>query len=358
MSKPLDLIPSHLQTRVQGAALRRVLTLPRPVLRRIAGEPIRIDGQELALEAQALLRLQALAGRTQLSADTAEKARAGMREAAEIIGNAPVAEVEARSERIPTASGGLDARLYRPETLTEPSELMVFYHGGGWVIGDLDSHDGLCRMLAEHIGIRVLSVDYRLAPEHPFPAAVDDAIDGYRYALDHAEELGSTPDSLLVGGDSAGGNLAAAVAQHATASGTKKPVLQALLYPAVDASVRRRSRELFGEGFLLTDTDMDWFMDHYQPDPDLRGDPRLSVLLAEDLSDLPPAYVVTAGFDPLRDEGEEYVRRLRQAGVPVAARRFPDLMHGFLNLYAAGGRFQEVLFEIIGSIRASLALRS
>ncbi|MDR7301757.1 alpha/beta hydrolase [Haloactinomyces albus] len=357
MSKPLDPIPSHLRTRAQGAALRRVLALPQPVLRRIAGAPIRIDGQELALEAQALLRMQGLAGRAQLSADTVEKARTAMREATKIIGDTAVAGVETTAEHIPTASGGIDARLYRPETLTASSALMVFYHGGGWVLGDLDSYDGLCRMLAKHAGIRVLSVDYRLAPESPFPAALDDALDGYRYALDHAEKLGTTPDSLLVGGDSAGGNLAAAVAQHATASDIKKPVLQALLYPAVDASTRRRSRELFGEGFLLTDADMDWFMDHYQPDSSLRGDPRLSVLLAEDLSGLPPAYVATAGFDPLRDEGEEYVRRLREVGVPVAARRFTDLMHGFLNLHAAGGRFQEALFEIIGSIRTGLALR-
>lgn len=357
MSKPLDLVPSRLQTRAQAAVLRRLMALPRPMLRRIAGEPIRIDGQELALDAQALLRMQGLAGRNRLSADTADKARAGMRQAIEII-DVTVPGVETTAKSIPTAGGGIAARLYRPDTLTDPSALMVFYHGGGWVVGDLDSHDGLCRMLAKHGGMRVLSVDYRLAPEHPFPAAVEDALDAYRYALDNADELGTTPDSLLVGGDSAGGNLAAAVAQHATRTDIKKPVLQALLYPAVDASVRRHSRELFGEGFLLTDGDMDWFMDQYQPDRGERGDPRVSVLLAEDLTGLPPAYVVTAGFDPLRDEGEEYVRRLAEAGVPVISRRFPDLMHGFLNLYGAGGRFQEALFEIIGSIRTGLALHT
>lgn len=353
-----DLVPPQSQTRAQGAVLRRVLKLPRPLLRRVAGAPIRIDGQELAIEAQALLRLQRLTGRSQLSAETAEKARAGMRQGNAITRGAPITGVTVTDKHLPTKSGGVGARLYRPSALEEPSPLMVYYHGGGWVVGDLDSHDSLCRFLAVHTGIRVLSVDYRLAPENPFPAAVDDAIESYQYAVEHAEELGTSAETIAVGGDSAGGNLAAAVAQHASRSGTKAPVLQALLYPAADASTRRRSRELFGNGFLLTDEDMDWFMDLYQPDKSLRGDPRLSVLLTDDLSGQPPTYLVTAGFDPLRDEGEEYGRRLREAGVPVVERRFPDLMHGFLNLHGAGGRFHEALVEIVGSLRASLALHA
>ncbi len=351
-----EIVPSSLMARVQSAVLHGVLALPRPALRRIAGAPVRIDGQELALQAQALLRLQGLAGRTRLTADTAVKARAGMAEATAIMRGTPTPGVEVTEHGIPASWGAMGARLYRPDDVTGTSGLMVFYHGGGWVIGDLDSHDDVCRFLAAHTGIRVLAIDYRLAPENPFPAAVDDALEAYQWALDHADELGSSPDSISVGGDSAGGNLAAVVAQQATRAGIKKPVLQMLIYPAVDASVRRRSRELFGNGFLLTDGDMDWFMNSYQPDVTRRGDPRVSVLLADDLGDQPPAYVVTAGFDPLRDEGEEYVRRLREAGVQVVHRRFDDLIHGFANLLGAGGRFQEAMFEIVGSLRAALAL--
>ena len=159
-----------------------------------------------------------------------------------------------------------------------------------------------------------------------------------------------------MGGDS-GGNLAAAVALHATTSGLKKPAFQFLLYPAVDATTRRRSRDLFGNGFLLSDRDMDWFIDHYLPDVERRREPQLSVLLAEDFTGLPPAYVVTAGFDPLRDEGEEYARQLAKAGVPVISRRFEDLIHGFINMRPIGGRFQEAMCEIAGTLRAALLLQ-
>ncbi|SDP93429.1 acetyl esterase [Actinopolyspora xinjiangensis] len=357
MSKVLDAIPSSVQRRVQSAVLSSVLRLPRPLLRRIAGSPIRVDGQELALEVQALLRLQALAGQERMAADTPERARAGMAQGIEVV-RAGVPGVQVSRRTVSTRAGELPARLYRPEDRTEPSTLLVFYHGGGWVVGDLDTHDELCRFLAKHADIRVLSVDYRLAPEHPFPAAVEDAVDAYQHVLENAEDLGSSPDSVAVGGDSAGGNLAAMVAQHAAANGIKSPVLQLLLYPAVDASTRRRSRELFGDGFLLTDGDMDWFMDLYQPEVSERGDPRLSVLLNEELDGLAPAVLVTAGFDPLRDEGEEYARRLAEAGVPVIARRFPDLIHGFANLFGASPRLREAMFEIVGEFRAGLSLHA
>jgi acetyl esterase len=357
MSKTVEFVQPTLPVGVQAAVLRGVFALPRTLKQAIAGKPVQLDGQELALDAQLLLKLQRLSGHSQLSAPTVERARELMRQSTKIVKNLTLPGIEATDLRIPASAGDLAARLYRPHEVTEPGKLMVFYHGGGWVIGDLDSHDDLCRFLAKHAGIRVLSVDYRLAPEHPFPAALDDALDAYDYALENAEHLGTDRDSISVGGDSAGGNLAASVAHQATGSGRTKPQFQLLLYPAVDATVRRRSRELFGNGFLLTDGDMDWFMNLYVPDIDGRKDPRLSVLLAEDLSGLPPAYVVTAGFDPLRDEGEAYAQRLTDAGVSVIARRFPDLIHGFASLRQAGGRFQEALFEVVGTVRASLTLR-
>jgi acetyl esterase len=353
MPKSLELV----QPTLEAAVLRGVFALPRPVRRLIAGRPIRLDHQELALDAQLLLKLQRLSGQGRLRAVTPEIARAGMRRAAKITAGPQVPGVVVADRSIPTSAGDLKARLYRPRELTDPGPLLVFYHGGGWVIGDLDSHDDLCRFLAKHAGVRVLSVDYRLAPEFPFPAALDDSIEAYQYALDNADELGTGRDTIAVGGDSAGGNLAASVALHATRSGLPKPVFQLLIYPAVDATTRRRSRELFANGFLLTDGDMDWFMNHYVPEVTARHDPRLSVLLADDLSGLPAAHVVTAGFDPLRDEGEAYAQRLADSGVPVISRRFPDLIHGFANLRPIGGRFQEALFEIVGTLRAGLELQ-
>ncbi|MDA3624891.1 alpha/beta hydrolase [Saccharopolyspora oryzae] len=341
---------------LEAAAVHGIFALPRPVRRLIAGSPIRLDDQELALDAQLLLKLQKLSGQEKLSAPTPELARAAMRRGTR-INSAPIDGVVVADRQIPTEHGDLGARLYRPRELTGISPLLVFFHGGGWVIGDLDSHDDVCRFLAKHADVRVLSVDYRLAPEHRFPAALDDCLDAYRYAVDNAAELGTSSDAIAVGGDSAGGNMAAAVCQIAARSDLTDPAFQLLIYPATDATTSRPSRKLFRRGFLITEEDTTWFMDHYQPDESLRDDPRLSVLLTEDLSGLPPACVVTAGFDPLRDEGEAYAARLAEAGVPVISRRFPDLIHGFVNLRAIGTRFQEALFEIVGSLRAGLSLQ-
>ncbi|GAA2817520.1 alpha/beta hydrolase [Saccharopolyspora taberi] len=342
---------------VQAVALRAILQLPQPLRRLIAGAPIRLDGNELALDAQLLLRLQRMIGHDGLSAPTPEIARAAMVQSNKLMTFNRLGGVSVGERRIPTPSGELAARLYRPAEVAGPGPLLIFYHGGGFVVGDIETHDDACRFLARQAGIRVLSVDYRLAPEHRFPAAFDDALAAFRFAADNAEALGTTPESIAVGGDSAGGNLAAVVS-YATRSEEIRPAFQLLVYPAVDATRRRRSRELFGRGFLLTDADIDWFMANYVPEVGERGDHRLSVLLAEDLTGLPPAYVVTAGFDPLRDEGEAYVQRLKESGVPVIDRRFEDLIHGFMNLRQAGGRFQEAMVEIASTLRAGLALRA
>ena len=171
-------------------------------------------------------KLQRISGQNRLSAATPELAREGMRRSTKLLCRSPLPGVVVAERRVPTPDGPLAARVYRPREVTEPGELMVFFHGGGWVIGDLDTHDDLCRFLALHTGIRVLSVDYRLAPEHPFPAAFDDCLAAYRYAVDNARELGTEPGLVSVGGDSAGGNLAASVALHATRSGLPRPNLQ------------------------------------------------------------------------------------------------------------------------------------
>jgi acetyl esterase len=203
--------------------------------------------------------------------------------------------------------------------------------GGGWVIGDLDTHDTACRHLAREAEAGVLSIAYRLAPELRFPAAVDDALAAFHWAAANAGGLGFDPARVAVAGDSAGGNLAAVVAQLAGRDGGPRPAAQFLAYPVTDLSTKHASYRLFAEGFLLTERDMDWFRAHYVPDAATALDPRASPLLAPDLHGLPPAVVLTCGFDVLRDEGEAYARRLEQAGVRVALRRNAGLIHGFCN---------------------------
>ncbi|MEU4193437.1 alpha/beta hydrolase fold domain-containing protein [Kribbella sp. NPDC026611] len=235
-----------------------------------------------------------------------------------------------------------------------PGGLLVFFHGGGWVVGDLETHDGLCRAIAADAGIKVLSVDYRLAPEAPAPTAAEDAIAAFTWAVDHAEDLGVDPDLIAVGGDSAGGNLAAVVAQQCVWRGLPRPALQVLIYPAVDLVARRPSRDLFSEGFILTEHDIIWYRDHYTPDPTIRPDPIVSPLRAEDLSDLPPTYLTTAGFDPLRDEGIAYAQALTAAGNQVTHAHHPALTHGYANLLTLPGTTREAHTHLTTHLRKAL----
>jgi acetyl esterase len=342
-----------LKTITQAAALQVVFALPRRVRRLIAGRPIRIDGQELALDAQLLLRMQQLARIPPMSQGTPEQARSHLDAGTLLVSGQPIAGVDVRDLRIDT----IGARLYTPSGLADGSPLLVFFHGGGFVLGSLNSHDNTCRFLAKHAQVRVLSVDYRLAPEHPFPAGVLDAVAAFEYAHAHARELGADPAAIAVGGDSAGGNLAAVTAYLAVQAGGPTPAYQLLFYPTTDSTVRTRSQDLFAERFLLTQEDMDWFMKHYATSEDDKRDPRYSPMLAPDLSGLPPAYIATAGFDPLRDEGEAYADRLRAAGVPVVQSRHADLIHGYANFLAVGTRFREAMFEAIGALRTGLGIR-
>lgn len=256
---------------------------------------------------------------------------------------------------IPGLDGPLAARLYAPDPEPGGTGLLVYYHGGGWVIGDLDTCEGICRFLARESGCAVLSVDYRLAPEHPFPAAVEDAVAALAYAADRADYLGADPARIAVGGDSAGGNLATVAARAARNGEAPQPAFQLLIYPVCDLSEKRPSYELFREGYLLTEAEMDWFRDRYLPEPDAARDPRASPLLAEELSGLPPAYIATAGFDPLRDEGEAYAQRLAEAGVPVALRRHEGLVHSYANMTAVGRAAREAMLEAAAALRVGLA---
>ncbi|MFF0143682.1 acetyl esterase [Amycolatopsis sulphurea] len=340
--------------RAQAAAAQLVYALPRPLRRLFAGRAVRLDGQELALDAQVLLKLQKVSG-TRLGEREIEAARAEMENGQQVINGKRLDGVVTREVSIPSDGAALPATFYTPAGPAEPSGMLVFYHGGGWVVGSRETHDNAVRYLAKHAGVRVLSIEYRLAPEHPFPVPVNDAIAAFDFAHAKAADLGADPDRIAVGGDSAGGNLAAVVALETTRRGGPAPVFQMLIYPAVDLTTRRRSHMLFGKNLLLTDSGITWFQGHYVPEGVDRADPRLSPLLAPDHSGLPPAYVATAGFDPLRDEGEAYAEKLRAAGVPVALSRQSDLIHGYLSFTGIGTRSREAVAELAGALRQALA---
>jgi acetyl esterase len=225
---------------------------------------------------------------------------------------------------------GVRCRHYRA-TATTPAPLLIYYHGGGWVIGDLDTHDDICRKLARDSGCNVIAVDYRLAPEHPAPAALDDCIAATKWIFANSASLGIDAARIALGGDSAGGNLAALVSMQAGVN----PVFQLLVYPATDMRMGQQSHKDNAEGYLLTADSMRWFIGHYlQGDEKKKHDPMYSPLLSDDalLKKSPPTLVITAEFDPLRDEGEEFARRLAAVGVQTSTVRFNGQIHAFFGM--------------------------
>jgi acetyl esterase len=261
---------------------------------------------------------------------TPRQARESMR--ARIAALGPVEEVARVEEhRVGVENGAITVRCYTPRGAgLRPA--LVFFHGGGWVIGDLDTHDGICRSLANAAGCVVASVDYRLAPEHRYPTAVDDAFAATRWVAAEGPRLGIDARRLAVGGDSAGGNLAAAVTLMGRERGGPPLAFQLLVYPVTHHAFDTPSYQECAEGYLLTRNAMRWFWGHYLRHPDDGRAPHASPLLAPDLAGLPPALVITAGYDPLRDEGEAYAARLGEAGVPVTLTRYPGMIHGFFRM--------------------------
>ncbi len=333
--------------------------MPPRLQRLLFGAPARIDGQVLAPEMQALVRLASLARDESASAYgtlTPQEARARIRAGAAAAAGPKRTQPTVTDLAVPGPTGTLSARFYEPSGMgLENRPLVVYFHGGGWTIGDLDTCDSICRFLALNTPATVLSVGYRLAPEHPFPAAVDDALAAFRWAAVDNARLGVDPNRIAVAGDSAGGNLAAAVSLLARDGDGPTPAMQVLIYPVTDAVGGQRSRDEFAEGFLLTKADMDWFEHHYLPRGSDQGDPRVSMLRANDLSRLPPAYVATAGFDPLRDEGEAYAAQMQDAGVQVTLRRHPGLIHGFANMTEVSGTARAAMLELTGAIAGGLS---
>ena len=279
------------------------------------------------------------------------EARVQMELGAVMMGKPPaVGCVEDRT--IPGPAGPVRIRITKPEgTLENPLAGLVYFHGGGFVVGSLASHDHLCRSITSAAGITVISVDYRLAPEHPFPAAVEDAEAATRFVAANPAEFGVDPKRLAVGGDSAGGNLAAVVALRLRGKLDAPLALQLLIYPATDADLNTPSYLENAEGYLLTRAAMAWYWDQYVPEVSRRLDPAASPIRERDLSNSPPAFVLTAGYDPLRDEGDAYARRLAEAGVPVRHSRYDGMFHGFLRRYSTLDQGKIALNEVAEVLR-------
>jgi acetyl esterase len=243
----------------------------------------------------------------------------------------PIGKVE--DGHLPGPGGNLAYRLYTPVAAPSgPLPALIFFHGGGYVIGSLDTHDAPCRQLANGAGVRVIAIDYRLAPEHPFPAATEDAIAATRWVARNASTLGIDPTRIAVGGDSAGGNLSAVVSQVFRDEADVNIAFQLLIYPAVDMVTDHPSRTALAEGYMLDTDTVTWFMQQYLPGAPDPTDPRLSPALAPSLAGLPPAHIITAGFDPLKDEGRAYAEALTQAGVKATHTCYDGAIHGFVNM--------------------------
>lgn len=336
----------------RGAAIRSLMKLPRAAIRRLAGVPVVVNGRKLDPEMQLLLRLQKLEGPA-IETLAMSKARlkfvSGFRA---VGGSQPIGAVTDRT--IDGPGGALTLRFYTPRGLTGRAPALVFFHAGGWMHGNLDSHDAQCRFLAEEAQVRVVAVDYRLAPEAPFPAAVDDAWAAWTWVTEHAMGIGIDPERIAVGGDSAGGNLSAVIAQRAVREGAHAPAFQLLLYPVTDFVETSASRVTLGEGFLLTKAYMDLAEDNYLVGSEDPSDPRLSPL-RHDPTGVAPAYLVTAGFDPLVDEGKAYADKMSAAGVPVEYVCEEGLIHTFGNMVGYGSAAPRAMRRAAAALQRGLS---
>jgi acetyl esterase len=343
------------QVRLLRWGFRILFGLPRLVRRLLAGRPVERDGQLLDPDLQLLGRVGDLLASSGSAMDAAALAlqRRQADLAAEATAEPGLDDVLTIDWEVAGADGPLAARLYVPPSEPDFPGLLVYFHGGGFVLGSLNSTDPLCRLLAAQSGVRLLSVDYRLAPEHPYPAALEDALAAYRWARERAGTFGADPELVAVGGDSAGANLALVVA-HQQPPDTR-PAFVLALYPVTDAERSGGSREEFGD-FGLSSEHLAELERLYLPDGVPDGDQRGAILRADDLADMPPTYLATAGFDPLRDEGEELARRMHDAGVPIVTRRFRGLVHGYANLTALSAAARDATLDAASALRSTLSL--
>ena len=338
-------LPLSAPDRLLRSTTRGLRALPLSVVEALNRRLITNDrGARLDPHLQLLLQLEARITRM-AQKTTVPRARADMRRSISLAERYPV-QVEVTEDRSPA---GLRRRRYHPGGNALP--MLVYFHGGGWVVGDLDTHDSFCRRLAKEAGLIVLSVEYRLAPEHPFPTPIEDALCAYREARAQAASLGADPERVGVGGDSAGGHLSAAVCGRLREAGEPQPVWQLLLYPALDLTCSSPSHRLFAEGFLLSEHDVGWFLEHFACA--VPADPLVSPHFQplEALEGLAPAIVATAGFDPLRDEGERHARRLAEAGVKVIHLDEAALVHGYPHLDGAIAEAERAVGRVVEALR-------
>lgn len=340
---------------IKARVLRGLMGLPAPIQGLLAGKQIQIEGQGLARETQLMLRVQKLVREPAAEDLPWAEARAALALQSRLVGgHQPIGAT--RDITIEGPGGPLGLRLYTPTARLREDSIptLLFIHGGGMVYGGGHStHEAACRFLAENSGVQLVSVDYRLAPEHPYPAGLDDCKAAYAWLVANAASLNADVDRLAVGGDSAGGYFSAAVAVFAAATGLPLK-FQLLIYPATDFAEKSASRHTFGDGFFLTNKFMDQAREAYVGTADPR-DPDVSVLYRTEFPEgMAPAYVITAGFDPLRDEGEAYARLLAEHGVEVRQRRYPSMIHGFFNMVAAGNEARSYNLEIADELRRAL----
>jgi acetyl esterase len=304
-------------------------------------------------QAPAVLDLLAAGGAVEPRDENLAEIRAGWAMLVTMSAGEPEAVAEVSDLELPGPAGPVPARAYVPVATDEPLPVVVFFHGGGWTIGSVAEYDPIARQIANRSGALVVSVDYRLAPEHPYPAAVDDCWAATTWVAEHAAELGGDGSRLAVMGDSAGGNLAAVVAQRSARDGHPAIALQVLVYPAVDATCETESRRVNGEGYLLDRHNIAWFFDCYGRNGLRLDDPEVSPFVAADVSGVAPALVVTAEYDPLRDEGEAYAAKLRAAGVAVDHTRYDGMIHGFFGLGAAFDAARDAMAETGAALRSA-----
>jgi len=337
----------------QRVLAQAVLSLPAPLLRLMSGGAAVYKGgrtldprfQFMAAQAARLPAMHAM---------TPEEARRTSAEAARIYGGRLEAGVAAESLSLPTDDGSVPARLYRPADQDPATPVIVFAHFGGGVIGDLETSHAFCGVLAKVARTAVVSVDYRLAPEHRFPVGMQDVLAAYRHVRDQAGRFGGPDGRAMIAGDSMGGNFAAVICQELRRAGEPQPDLQLLIYPCVDVASETPSMTTYADAFPLSRAMMEWFVGHYIGPGADPADPRLSPIREPDLSGLAPAVVVTAGFDPLVDQGEAYAKRLKAAGVPVIYRCYDSLAHGFTAFTGVVPAADIACREIAGLVREGL----
>lgn len=341
-----------LQEKLIRGVIRGIGALPAPVQRVLAGRPIEIDGQRLYTEVQVALRLLNAIPGSSFEELELPAARDQIDAEARVFGTSlPLGLVE--DITIPGTGATIPARVYRADCSVTPDGVVAYYHGGGWVVGGLGSADSVCRFIAARSNLVVVSVDYRLAPEHKFPAGLTDAVDAFRWVRDHVDVWGA-PKRVAVAGDSAGGNFAAVISQLTRDDEAGGPDFQLLFFPVTDLSRRSRSYELFPAGFFLTAKQMEWYTNHYLSERSEASDFRVSPLLADDLTGLPPAHVGLSGFDVLRDEGLAYAQRLREAGVPVTVQLETGHIHAWVNATGVGKTSSAALAKATEALVAGL----